>query len=249
MHRRKNIASKQPTPEDTPASKSGNTWNSNSNDEDEIVQGVGKAGFDLPSPSGINTWSHPLQVIAVLSYFVVLATATRGVIRGLEAGLGSHGEHGAFLPLALGSAYALVGKSHFVVSRDFENIMPPRGTWGIWHLPGSEAFHVAWTGVAELVLGLGAAGGGLFEIALGLGLGAADPASARQLQSVCAFTMFWLTVGVTPANIFMLTHGARFPKDSDPLPVWFHGVRLAAQSVLLGLLYRVGEGTFLSAFF
>ena len=226
----------------TPAVKRGTSDAKPSNNENKIVQGVGDEGFKLPSPSGINKWSRPLQALVVGIYFLVLGTATRGVSGVLEAGLGPHGEHGTALPLVFGSVYALLGSTHFTVPEEFQNIMPPRGTWGIWYLPGSKAFHVAWTGVAEVVLGLGMAGGAALAAS-----NLAD-GGGRRLESVCAFGLFWLTVGVTPANVFMLTHGARLPRDSGPLPVAFHGVRLAVQSVFLGLLYRIGEETFRALF-
>lgn len=76
-----------------------------------------------------------------------------------------------------------------------------QGAWGLWYLPGSDEFHVEWTGVAE-VLG-------------GLGMLAAQVPAVQQavpwLYNASAAGMFALAVAVTPSNIFMATHNAPGP--------------------------------------
>ena len=50
------------------------------------------------------------------------------------------------------------------------NMMPAQGAWGVWYLPGSKEFHVAWTGVVEFLAGLwltiGAVSTAIFGISL-----------------------------------------------------------------------------------
>ena len=53
-----------------------------------------------------------------------------------------------------------------------------------------------------------------------------------------------LTAAVTPANIFMYTHGAKLPIDGPEVPIVGHAIRGAMQVVLFGLLYQMGQGTF-----
>ena len=74
-------------------------------------------------------------------------------------------------------------------------------------LPGSPSFHVNWTGVAEIVGGLGVASALL-------------PGPAGHVPvwvtSGSAAGLFLLTVAVTPANTYMWTHNAIGP---GPPPV------------------------------
>ena len=70
------------------------------------------------------------------------------------------------------------------------------------------------------------------------------PFTNAGLESDSAAALCLLTVAVTPANIFMYTHGAKLPMDSEPLPLQFHAVRWVMQVVLLGFLYLIGEETF-----
>ena len=215
-----------------------------SDDEDDktkkktvLVQGVGPEGCQLPSPSGINMWSTPTQMLFVIAYFLALAFGTvigRGIFK--HCGIPESSK----LATGLGFFYVLVGISHFLIPEDFENVVPTKGSWGIWYIPGSRSLHVAWTSVVEILGGMG----------LLLGSWSINMASGVQLLvttsivSDCAFLLFYLTVGMTPANLFMLTHGARLPKDSDPVPMSFHAVRLLLQAWLLAALYRLGEDTF-----
>ena len=77
-----------------------------------------------------------------------------------------------------------------------------KGAWGFWHLPGSPEFHVTWTGVAEIVGGLGVASALL-------------PGPAGHVPvwvtSGSAAGLFLLTLAVTPANTYMWTHNAIGP--------------------------------------
>jgi hypothetical protein len=61
--------------------------------------------------------------------------------------------------ILLGALFVAAGSSHFTTEQAFIGIYPPEGTWGIWHLPGTATFHVRWTGVAEMLGGLGVLGG------------------------------------------------------------------------------------------
>ncbi|CAJ1329616.1 unnamed protein product, partial [Effrenium voratum] len=139
----------------------------------------------------------------------------------------------------LGAVYMAAGVAHFTAKEAFEAIYPPQGTWGFWYLPGSASFHVAWTGVAEI-----AGGAGLFLGALLLAAAGAFswevPKAVRQLHAAAALGLFGLTWAVTPANVYMYTHGAQMtgltPGD-QPIPVEFHAVRGLLQVLLLGILW------------
>lgn len=72
----------------------------------------------------------------------------------------------------------------------------PRRRRGLWYLPGTAHFHVLWTGVAEVLGGAG----------LVLGAAGAEMSGSAQfgrLKSLAAWGLFFLTVAVTPANIYM----------------------------------------------
>ena len=57
----------------------------------------------------------------------------------------------------LGLTYVAAGLAHFALPGGFRDMYPHRGAWGFWYLPGTPEFHVAWTGVAEILGGLGMA--------------------------------------------------------------------------------------------
>ncbi len=76
-----------------------------------------------------------------------------------------------------------------------------QGAWGLWHLPGSDSFHVNWTGVAEAAGGVGLLASTLPPVADAL----------PWLRSTAALGLFLLSVAVTPSNIFMATHNAPGP--------------------------------------
>jgi uncharacterized membrane protein len=111
------------------------------------------------------------------------------------------------------------------------------GTWGFWWTPFSAKFNVQWTGVVEVF-------GGLWMIlgALAPALGIALPPALGPMLSDGALTLWLLTIGVTPANIYALTHGANFPLDVETPPV-AHAVRLALQAVLLAMLWEMAGPT------
>jgi uncharacterized membrane protein len=102
-----------------------------------------------------------------------------------------------------------VGVLHFVAKDNFVKIVPPKGSWGgLWQAPSPfaeqlgvtyEEYHTYWTGIAEFI-------GGIWLLAGGLHF--TD-------TQVPAALLFLLTVGVTPANLYMFTHDAN-PGDNVP---------------------------------
>ncbi len=215
----------------------------------QVVEGIGEEGCNLPSVSGINTKDDLTQAFAVKAIFLSLGAGTYLFTQGLH-GLSSFGTENfpsqyeffrSTWPLTFGAVFSLAGVTHFTLSEEYENIVPTKGAWGVWNIPGSRKFHVAWTGVAELAGGLGLLVGGLSTM---FGPSLLAPLTSAGLESDSAAALFLLTLAVTPANIFMYTHGAKLPMDSDPLPLQFHAIRWAMQVVLLGFLYTMGEDTF-----
>ena len=188
----------------------------------EAKQGIGKEGCQILAPSAINKLTVEEQQAEV--YKAMAGTAS---LAGVLLILFSFG-HVRVWPWGamLGPIFMLAGYSHFVLNEDYANIYPPKGTWGLWELPGSAEFHVWWTGIAEIALG-----GSLF-----LGVTYRAFTNNPSMQQSSALALFLLTMAVTPANIYMYTHGARLPMNQPSPPVIFHYVRFALQSLLLASL-------------
>jgi len=143
------------------------------------------------------------------------------------------------IPLLLGTVYLTAGVGHFVAADAFRDIYPPPGTWGFWYLPGSAAFHVAWTGVVET-----AGGSGLLYAAINNNFSEDELEIPWILiQPISALALFLLTVVVTPANIYMFTHGA-IMGDMESLGWSFHVIRFFIQVVLLSLLLALTKDSF-----
>eukprot|EP00592_Proboscia_alata_P015840 CAMPEP_0194394700 /NCGR_PEP_ID=MMETSP0174-20130528/124002_1 /TAXON_ID=216777 /ORGANISM="Proboscia alata, Strain PI-D3" /LENGTH=240 /DNA_ID=CAMNT_0039190531 /DNA_START=207 /DNA_END=929 /DNA_ORIENTATION=- len=200
------------------------------------------------SPSGIDTLPEIVQAsVFVGSYGILGASTIVGVqtldvasaTLGLERWRKSFVE--GYVPLLLGSLYGLAGVSHFGNAEAFTAIYPPVGTWGLWYLPGTAGFHVAWTGLVELFGGMGLLWG--FGSRLLLDEEEDDDGLVGKLiQPLSALLLFVLTVAVTPANIYMFTHGATMGgADAGPLPLSFHFVRFGVQVVLLSLLLALAK--------
>jgi uncharacterized membrane protein len=101
---------------------------------------------------------------------------------------------------------------------------PPQGAWGLWYLPGSDRFHVNWTGVAEVAGGVGLLASSVPPVADAL----------PWLRPASALGLFALTAIVTPANVFMLTHNAPGPgPPGSVIPLQGHAVRLTLQALVL----------------
>ncbi|CAM9420341.1 unnamed protein product [Ectocarpus sp. 12 AP-2014] len=178
-----------------------------------------------PCPSGVSDLAKPIQALIVAGVFAGLGAGTVAVLAGLqslEAALPA-GWYAiwqfTWAPL-LGLTFSAAGIAHFTLLREFCNIYPGRGAWGFWYLPGTSSFHVKWTGIAELAGGVGLALGGL---GVGAELG---------LERAAAAGLFALVLAVTPANIYMFSHGAQLPEGLE-VPVFGHAVRGFFQCVLL----------------
>lgn len=148
-------------------------------------------------------------------------------------------------PVTLGLVFSLAGVTHFTVKKEYENIFPSEGAWGIWNVPGGREFHVAWTGAAELAGGLGLLASGVSSFAgIGGNLATTPFLTSAGLESDVAAALFLLVLLVTPANIFMFTHGAKLPMEGESVPLSFHAIRWVMQVILLGLLSQMGQETF-----
>jgi uncharacterized membrane protein len=104
-----------------------------------------------------------------------------------------------------------------------------QGAWGFWYLPGTPSFHVYWTGVAEVLGGVGMA------------VGAAHLSFLPDwLLPASAFGLFLLTAAVTPSNMYMWSHNSPGPtpeetleKSGGVISLQFHLIRASLQVVLL----------------
>merc|ERR1712087_315527 len=207
-----------------------------------VERGIGE-GRSLPAPSRVNTWPEPTQAVVVLAISLAIGAGTALLVGPLFDALRGTAPFAwwqSSWPL-LGVIYLTAGVAHFTELEGFENITPPNGTWGFWWTPFSPRVNVLWTGVVEIF-------GGLWML-LGYGaplLGVRLPASFGPVTSDAALTLFLLTVAVTPANIYALTHGANFPLNVETPPA-AHAVRLALQSVLLAIFWELAQPTLLDA--
>lgn len=191
-----------------------------------------------------------LQAGAFVGIYALLGAATSASVRAVDAlsssaAIGLERWRGRFvetsLPLALGAFYLAAGAGHFVDAGAFAAIVPPDGTWGVWRVPGSAEFHVAWTGAAEVLGGGGLAYGGLRSV---LGAGGEEEDESwplKLLRPASAGALFLLTILVTPANIYMYTHGATMGEGMGALDLSFHYFRFGLQVLLLSLLFVLAK--------
>jgi uncharacterized membrane protein len=201
-----------------------------------MARAAGQMAITEIAPSGVNALPALEQIgvfglcfVAIGIGAVAILLALGALSRALPSGWFARWQ-GSW-PL-LGMIYMAAGLTHFTYHGAYESIYPPQGTWGgLWQLPGSAEFHVAWTGVAELLGGAGLVGGALAETL--------EVVQLRWLKPTAAACLFALTLCVTPANIYMYTHGAMMeglPGIEGAVPVVGHYIRATLQSVLLALL-------------
>lgn len=117
---------------------------------------------------------------------------------------------------------------HFVDANEFLCVTPPNGTWGWWYMPVSTEFQLAATGYIEII-------GGLLLFVCGIVFKNNDTAiSIRKASALCLFVT---TVGMTFANLYMLTHGVWAYPMEDAFPLAFHVVRYIVQGLWLSNLW------------
>jgi len=210
------------------------------------IAGIGPEGCALPSPSGINTLSEPIQASVVLAIFAALGLSTVAFTSFLDAITLNYEwvQTWRYTWPLLGVIYAAAGVTHFTLGKEYENTFPTKGAWGVWYLPGSPQFHVQWTGIAEILGGVGLLIGGAYDAFMPVFGECPNVITSAGIGSDAAAGLLLLTAVVSPANIFMYTHGAKLPMDGPEVPVVGHAIRGIMQVVLFGLLYEMGEGTF-----
>jgi uncharacterized membrane protein len=184
-----------------------------------IIPGVGNEGCLIKSPSGINTLPLSNQAIIVANIFLGLFLSTYGLVSLFDYAMDTYPTINYTFSaweatwLLLGPIFMLAGIAHFVIDKEFMNIVPPNGTWGFWFVPGGKRFHVYWTGVAEFILGSLLSVGGISQF-FGVALPSIFFINANELVSASSFGLLVLTIMMTPANIYMYTHGARLPMSA-----------------------------------
>ena len=220
----------------------------------QLAKGVRASSMQLSaSPSGIDELPQIAQTGIFFGAYISLALATVPATQALEVvsksviGLEKWRDNviDTSLPFLLGLLYLAAGIGHSTNSHAFQDIYPPWGTWGIWYLPGSAEFHVAWTGVVEALGGSGL----LFSAARSILANDEDDdenLAINLIKPISALALFVLTVVVTPANIYMYTHGATMG-DMPPLDVSFHYVRFVVQVAFLSLLITLARDSFFFA--
>ena len=193
------------------------------------------------APSGVDELPYALQQGVVLTAFgglAVGATASAFAYEFARRELPSvwWDRWETWSAATLGVTFVLAGRSHFTMPEAFKAIYPPLGTWGFWALPGSSDFHVAWTGVAELLGGSALLLGCLLRV-----FGPQDDTSPPLLR-FAARAVLLLVLAVSPANVYMFTHGAIMPGVVDgELPMGWHAGRFIAQSIVLSVLLTISE--------
>lgn len=214
--------------------------------EPVLIQGVGEEGCRLPSPSGVNVLPQPIQAGIVLGVFAGLGALTIPFSSFLTDITNQYEwvQTWRYTWPLLGVIYAAAGVTHFTLQDAYENVYPQKGAWGIWYLPGSPEFHVKWTGIAEILGGVGLVIGGLIDAFAPVYFTSPNLLTDAGIGSDSAAALLLLTIAVTPANIYMFTHGARLPVDGPEIPVAGHAIRGVMQVVLFGLLFQMGSGTF-----
>ena len=206
------------------------------------------------SPSGIDQLPELVQAGVFVAYYITLIVTTIPTTKFLDVissskVIGLERWRGWFidttLPLLIGTLFLTAGIGHFIQKESFLSIYPPQGTWGFWYLPGSANFHVTWTGIVEALGGSGLLLSVITTTLLGL-----DEKLDKQgketlslflklLKPLSALMLFLLTLLVTPANIYMYTHGATM--GDAVLDVSFHYIRFGVQVMFLSLLFILAK--------
>jgi len=236
------------SPSSSSSSSSLSFFNKKAAPEPEVVitQGVGVEGCALPSPSGVNTFEESIQASVVLAIFAALGVSTIAFSSFLDTVTMNYEwvQTWRYTWPLLGVIYAAAGVTHFTLEDAYVNIYPSKGAWGFWNLPGSPKFHVQWTGAAEILGGVGLLIGGAFDAFAPVWGNCPNVITSAGIGSDAAAGLLLLTLVVSPANIFMYTHGAKLPIEGPEVPVAGHAIRGVMQVVLFGLLYQMGQGTF-----
>ena len=192
------------------------------------------------APSGIDALPDTLQQAAFASTYAALGVAAFASATAYESAREKStsvwwDRWETWSAFSLGITLVFAGRSHFTQPEAFKAIYPPIGTWGFWALPGSSDFHVAWTGVAEILGGAGLLASCAQRVA-------SAPSELPRLLPSAARAALLLILTVTPANIYMFTHGAIMPGVIEgELPLNWHAGRFIAQAIVLSVLLTLSE--------
>jgi len=211
----------------------GDSTQRQADDSEMVTQTYTSGSYSVDMPlAAVQQWPVPAQGAVFFGTMAAIGGATwatcSSIAPTLEALLpGVFQASRATWPL-LGGIYALLGVTHFVSPDQYCTMMPKRGAWGIWYLPGEPRFHVIWTGAAEILGGVGVL----------MGSRDAVQDAAGWLEPASAMGLFLLTIAVTPANIYMATHNAPGPgPPGEVVPLSGHLARAVFQVLLLSTLW------------
>jgi uncharacterized membrane protein len=187
----------------------------------------------------IGTMANEIQQFTFLAAFVALGLGTQVCIQAWYTGgialLGPqyfYTIQTQIFPIVFGSIFAIVGVCHFRFVDNFARIVPPYNGWGgLWKVPAPfhtqmnityEEYHSYWTGIVEFL-------GGVWLLYTGI---------ISSSSIIPATILFGLTIGVTPANLYMFTHnaspGGQIPSLQYPFG---HLARFMVQCGLLSNFY------------
>ena len=106
---------------------------------------VGAQEVDVPL-GAVQQLPRPAQAAVFLSAFATIGLLTFAMLTTTDI----RWTQSDTAPYVMGIIFALTGSAHFTAHDDFCSMMPTQGAWGLWYIPGSDSFHVNWTGIAEV---------------------------------------------------------------------------------------------------
>jgi uncharacterized membrane protein len=199
----------------------------------------------------IGSMDPVIQQITFIMAFVLLSIGTQFCIHawftyGIEL-LGHdyfHTIQTQIFPMVFGTIFAVVGICHFIFVENFARIVPPYNCWGgLWKVPAPfhrsmnityEAYHSYWTGIVEFIGGIWLLYTGIMSYITSGG----DSITTVSSSILPATLLLGLTVGVTPANLYMFTHNASPGGIIPPLQYPYgHIARFIIQCGLLSNFY------------
>ena len=105
--------------------------------------------------AAVQQWSLPAQACTVVAIWAAVIACVHASVTSLlpwwaTAAPGGLATARAVSPFVWGAMYMFIGTMHFYLPDAYLAIMPHRGAWGFWYLPGSPSFHIIWSGARDI---------------------------------------------------------------------------------------------------